>query len=114
MAASMKLLFRYMFNELIPHPVGGHLLFAVQYYFFKAHTPTLTLVIDESYGMILNQIYDAITSVYFCTKISPKTERLKINKSPKEKNLRIRLEKGKKYVDFYIMSSNGVYLFGFY
>ncbi|XP_024032925.1 AAA-ATPase At5g17760 [Morus notabilis] len=98
MAASM-MLFRSMINELVPHPVRGYLLSTLRY-FFKAHTPILTLVIDEANGMSRNQVFDA-ASVYLCTKISPKTERLKISKTPKEKNLKIRLEKGEKVVDFY-------------
>lgn len=98
MAASM-MLFRSMVNELVPYPVRGYLLSTLRY-FFKAHSPALTLVIDEANGMTRNQVYDA-ASVYLCTKISPKTERLKISKSPKEKNLKIRLEKGEKLVDFY-------------
>ena len=98
MAASM-MLFRSMVNEIIPYPVRGYLLSKLRY-MFKAHTPKLTLVIDESNGICRNQVYDA-AGVYLCTKISPKTERLKISKSPKEKNLTIRFEKGEKLVDLY-------------
>ncbi|PON71483.1 Spastin [Parasponia andersonii] len=98
MAASM-MLFRSMVNEMVPHPVRGYLLSTLRY-FFKAHAPALTLVIDESNGISRNQVYDA-ACVFLCTKISPKTERLKISKSPKEKNLTIRLEKGEKLVDVF-------------
>ncbi|KAG2729509.1 hypothetical protein I3760_01G253600 [Carya illinoinensis] len=98
MAASMMLV-RSMANEIIPQPVRGFLLSTLRYY-FKPHSPRLTLVIEENCGMSRNQVYDAI-EVYLCTKIRPNTERLKISKSPKEKNLMIRLEKGERLIDFY-------------
>ncbi|XP_062144141.1 AAA-ATPase At5g17760-like isoform X2 [Alnus glutinosa] len=98
MAASMMLV-RSMANELIPHPIRGYVLSTLRFY-FKAHSPKLTLVIEEMSGMSRNQVYDA-AEIYLCTKISPNTERLKIGKSPKEKNLTIRLEKGEKVVDCY-------------
>ncbi|KAF5454437.1 hypothetical protein F2P56_024103 [Juglans regia] len=98
MAASMMLV-RSMANEIIPQPVRGFLLSTLRYY-FKPHSDRLTLIIEENCGMSRNQVYDA-AEVYLCTKISPNTERLKISKSPKEKNLMIRLEKGEKLIDLY-------------
>lgn len=98
MAASL-MLFRSMANELVPHPVRGY-LYSTLSYIFKTHSPMLTLVIEESNCISRNQVYDA-AEIYLCTKISPNTHRLKISKSPKGKNLTIRLEKGEKLVDFY-------------
>ncbi|KAM1047827.1 hypothetical protein ACFX13_027681 [Malus domestica] len=98
MAASI-MLFRSMANELIPQPVRGYVLSAIKYV-FKTHSPKLTLVIEESSGMSRNQVYEA-AEVYLCTKISSNTERIRVSKSPKGKNLTIRLEKGEKLVDFY-------------
>ncbi|KAL5557392.1 hypothetical protein UlMin_039628 [Ulmus minor] len=98
MAASM-MLFRSMVNEIVPHPVRRYLLDSIRD-LFKAHSPKLILIIEESNGISRNQVYDA-ASVYLCTKISPSIERLKISKSPKEKNLTIRLEKGEKLVDIF-------------
>ncbi|KAJ7944242.1 AAA-ATPase [Quillaja saponaria] len=103
MTASI-MLFRSMANELIPNPVRGY-IFNTFRCFFKPRSSFLTLVIEESTGMTRNEIYDA-AEIYLCIKISPNTERLKISKTPKEKNLTIRLEKGEKLVDFY----NGVEL----
>lgn len=97
-AASMMLV-RSMANEIIPQPIRGFLLSTLRYY-FKPNSHNLTLVIEENCGMSRNQVYDA-AEVYLCTKISPDNERLKISKSPKEKNLLIRLEKGEKLIDFY-------------
>ncbi|KAL4368719.1 hypothetical protein GQ457_05G012760 [Hibiscus cannabinus] len=98
MAASI-MLFRSMANDLIPYPLRNY-LFSTLGYFFKPRSQMLTLVIEESNGMARNQVYDA-SEVYLCTKISPNTERLKISKTPKEKNLTIRLQKGEKIVDFF-------------
>ncbi|XVF17941.1 hypothetical protein REPUB_Repub10bG0168300 [Reevesia pubescens] len=98
MTASI-MLFRSMANDLIPCPIRNY-LFSTMRYFFKPRTQILTLVIEESNGMAMNQVYDA-SEIYLCTRISPNTERLKISKTPKEKNLTIRLEKGEKIVDFY-------------
>ncbi|XP_021274951.1 AAA-ATPase At5g17760-like isoform X1 [Herrania umbratica] len=98
MTASI-MLFRSMANDLIPYPIRNY-LFSTMRYFFKPRSPILTLVIEESNGMARNQVYDA-SEIYLCTRINPNTERLKISKTQKEKNLTIRLEKGEKIVDFY-------------
>ena len=97
-AASM-MLFRSMANELVPLPIR-HYVVNTLHHLFKFQVPKLTLVIEESNGMTRNQLYDA-AGTYLSTIISPKTERLKICKSPKEKHLTIRLEKGEKLVDSY-------------
>ncbi|XWS45463.1 hypothetical protein CRYUN_Cryun15aG0138800 [Craigia yunnanensis] len=75
------MLFRSMANDLIPYPIRNY-LFSTLRYFFKPRSQILTLVIEESNGSV-------------------PTLRLKINKTPKEKNLTIRLEKGEKIVDFF-------------
>ncbi|XWS33798.1 hypothetical protein CRYUN_Cryun22dG0113600 [Craigia yunnanensis] len=98
MTASI-MLFRSMANDLIPYPIRNF-LFSNLRYFFKPRSQTLTLVIEEPNGMARNQVYDA-SEIYLCTRISPNTARLKISKTPKEKNLTIRLEKGEKIVDFF-------------
>ncbi|KAF9682257.1 hypothetical protein SADUNF_Sadunf05G0090100 [Salix dunnii] len=86
-------------GHLIPPQIRGYLL-SILHYFFKPQSPILTLVIEESTGIARNQIYDA-SETYLCSKVSPKTKRLKISKTPKEKNFTIKLEKGEKIVDHY-------------
>ncbi|KAL3591987.1 hypothetical protein D5086_010627 [Populus alba] len=86
-------------SHLIPHHIRSYLLSTLRY-FFKPQSPILTLVIDESTGIARNQVYDA-SETYLCTKVSPNTKRLKISKTPSEKNLTIKLEKGEKIVDNY-------------
>ncbi|XP_014521184.1 AAA-ATPase At5g17760 isoform X1 [Vigna radiata var. radiata] len=102
MTASIMLL-RSMANELIPHPIRGY-LFNTFRYLIRPRSPTLTLIIEESTGIARNQVYDA-AEAYLSTRVSPENERLKISKSPKEKKLTIRLEKGEKVVD----SFNGAF-----
>ena len=98
MTASIMLL-RSMANELIPQPIRGYLHNAFRY-FIKPRSHVLTLIIEESTGIARNQVYDA-AEAYLSTIVSPDNERLKICKSPKEKKLTIRLEKGERVVDFY-------------
>ncbi|RYQ80043.1 hypothetical protein Ahy_Scaffold1g106718 isoform F [Arachis hypogaea] len=98
MAASMMLL-RSMANELIPQPIRGYILNAF-HYLVKPRSQSLTLVIEESNGIARNHVYDA-AEAYLSTRVSPDNERLKICKSPKEKKLTIRLEKGEKLLDLY-------------
>ncbi|XP_061345651.1 AAA-ATPase At3g50940-like [Gastrolobium bilobum] len=98
MSASIMLL-RSMFNEFVPQPIRGHLSNAFRY-LIKPRSSTLTLIIEESSGIACNQVYDA-AEAYLSTKVSPENEKLKISKSPKEKNLTIRLEKGEKLTDSY-------------
>lgn len=101
MTASIMLL-RSMANELIPQPIRGYLFNAFRY-LIKPRSPTLTLIIEESTGIARNQVYDA-AEAYLSTRVSPDNDRLKISKTPKEKKLSIRLEKGEKVIDIF----NGV------
>ncbi|KAL2333734.1 hypothetical protein Fmac_014947 [Flemingia macrophylla] len=104
MTATMMLL-RSMTNDLIPQPLRSYLTSAL-FYFFSPRSNTLTLTIDEySTGIARNHVYDA-AEVYLSTKITPQNERLNISKTPKEKKLSIRLEKGEGLVDWF----NGVKL----
>ncbi|KAL9328785.1 hypothetical protein ACSQ67_003788 [Phaseolus vulgaris] len=98
MTASIMLL-RSMANELVPQPIRAY-LFNTFRYLIKPRSPTLTLIIEDSTGIARNQVYDA-AEAYLSTRVSPENERLKISKSPKEKKLTIRLEKGEKVVDYF-------------
>ncbi|RDY09042.1 AAA-ATPase, partial [Mucuna pruriens] len=99
------MLLRSMTNDLVPQPIRGYLTNAF-FYFFKPRSHTLTLTIEEySSGIARNHLYDA-AEVYLSTKITTQNDRLNISKSPKEKKLSIRLEKGEGVVDSY----NGVKL----
>ncbi|XP_057962743.1 AAA-ATPase At5g17760-like [Malania oleifera] len=96
MTATM-MVFRSMFYELVPAPLRLYLLSAVRY-LFKPRSSLLTLVIDETTAFTRNQVYDA-AETYLCTKISPSTQRLRVSKTPKEKSLTVRFEKGENISD---------------
>ncbi|TYH44623.1 hypothetical protein ES332_D11G208100v1 [Gossypium tomentosum] len=95
--AGSMMLVRSMANELIPHQLRSYLYSAFRY-FFTPLSPDLTLAIDERCGMSKNQVYEA-AEVYLSTRISPKTERLKLSKTRKQKHFTIGLEKGELIVD---------------
>ncbi|OMO84498.1 hypothetical protein COLO4_22019 [Corchorus olitorius] len=97
--AGSMMLVRSMANELIPHQLRSY-LFSTFRYFFTPLSPNLTLTFDERYGMSKNQVYEA-AEIYLSTKISPKTERLKVSKTRKQKHFTIALEKGETVVDLF-------------
>ncbi|KAK3224189.1 hypothetical protein Dsin_011214 [Dipteronia sinensis] len=96
MTASVMLV-RTMVNDLVPNPVRVYAHSAFRH-FFKTRSSDLTLIIEDNNNISRNQIYDA-AEVYLSTKISPNTARLRICKTPKEKNITIRLEKDEKIID---------------
>ncbi|XP_021273968.1 AAA-ATPase At2g18193-like isoform X2 [Herrania umbratica] len=95
--AGSMMLVRSMANELIPHQLRSY-LFTTLRYFFTPLSPNLTLAIDEKCGMTKNQVYEA-AELYLSTKISPKTERLNVSKTRKQKHFTIAIEKGETVVD---------------
>ncbi|XWS45466.1 hypothetical protein CRYUN_Cryun15aG0139100 [Craigia yunnanensis] len=97
--AGSMMLVRSMANELIPHQLRSY-LFSTFRYFFTPLSPNLTLAIDERCGMSKNQVYEA-AEVYLSTRIGPKTERLKVSKTRKQKHFTIAIEKGETIVDHF-------------
>ncbi|XVF59679.1 hypothetical protein PTKIN_Ptkin07bG0295200 [Pterospermum kingtungense] len=97
--AGSMMLVRSMANELIPHQLRSY-LFSTFRYFFTPLSPNLTLAIDERCGMTKNQVFEA-AEVYLSTRISPKTERLKLSKTRKQKKFTIAIEKGETVVDHF-------------
>ncbi|KAF3440710.1 hypothetical protein FNV43_RR18996 [Rhamnella rubrinervis] len=95
-SASMMLM-RSMANELIPTELRNYLTSALRF-LFTPLSSDLTLLIDETTGMIRNQVFDA-AEVYLRTKISPNTERLRISKTPRQKALTVAIDKGEEIID---------------
>ncbi|XP_034699090.1 AAA-ATPase At3g50940-like [Vitis riparia] len=60
----------------------------------------MTLVIDEYNGYTMNQIFEA-SQIYLPTKISPAVSRLRVSRSPREKNLLVTINKGEKVIDVF-------------
>ncbi|PIN06822.1 AAA+-type ATPase [Handroanthus impetiginosus] len=105
-AASM-MLFRSMANDIIPQPVKAFVCSVfIRFFrhffdrFFKKLSPHMTIVVDENTGITRNQIYDA-AEIYLRTKINPDADRLKANKSTKQRNINLSMVKDQEVVDFY-------------
>ncbi|KAG8662738.1 AAA-ATPase At2g18193 [Manihot esculenta] len=98
LAASVMLV-RSMANEFIPYELRSYLSSAIHYLFTPLST-NLTLVIDEYSGITRNQVYDA-SETYLRTKISSSTDRLRVSKTPRQKNFSVAIEKGEEVNDVY-------------
>lgn len=68
--------------------------------FLNRFTNQLTMVIYEFDGLVTNEIYEAV-QLYLADRISPNTQRLKITKSEKEKNINVAIESNEEIVDAY-------------
>ncbi|KAL6576129.1 hypothetical protein OROHE_000600 [Orobanche hederae] len=104
MAASV-MLFRSIANDVIPAPVKsffytsfGPFIGRLLDRFFTRKPTRATLVVDEQNGMLRNQIYDA-AEIYLGTRINSDSDRLKVAKSPKQKNITLSIVKGQEVAD---------------
>ncbi|PON99590.1 AAA-type ATPase, N-terminal domain containing protein [Trema orientale] len=84
--------FQSMLNQILPEKLRNYLIYLVH---------NTASVFDEGSDFIgHNQVYKA-AGVYLDTLRSPRTERLNVHKSHKEKDLIIRLENGELVTDLY-------------
>lgn len=60
----------------------------------------LTVVIEESEGLTSNHMF-AAANVYLGTKISPSTQRIKVNKPQKDEEFAVTVDKNQEIVDVY-------------
>lgn len=100
--SALLMLLRSIFHDFIPNPIRIY-MFSLLNHLFNRRSNNLTLVIEEvnSTGIGRNQVYDA-AEVYLSAKVTtPSTDRLKISKSPQDKSLTIRFEKGEEIDDFF-------------
>ncbi|KAL6552246.1 hypothetical protein OROGR_008400 [Orobanche gracilis] len=103
--AATVMLFRSITNDVIPAPVKSffYILFGpfIRHLldrFFTSKPTHATLVVDEQNGILRNQIYDA-AEIYLRTRINSDSDRLKVAKSPKQKNITLILVKGQEVAD---------------
>ncbi|GKV41587.1 hypothetical protein SLEP1_g49093 [Rubroshorea leprosula] len=96
--AGTLMLLRSMARELIPEQLRSY--FSFFHYLFTPPSTNLILVINESSGVSSNEVYNA-ADLYLATKISPKTERLKLSKTERQKNFGISIEKDEEVVDIF-------------
>lgn len=97
--AASVMLFRSMANDFVPEPVKSFFCAVFSRFFkqfmdrfFAKPQGQMTMVVDEQTGITRNQIYDA-AEVYLRSRINPAAERLKVNKSPKQKSITLSMVK---------------------
>lgn len=103
--AASLMLFRSMANDIIPEPVKSFFYATFSRFFkhffdrfFTRLSTHMTMVVDEQSGITRNQIYDA-AEIYLRTKINPDAERLKVNKSSKQKTINLSMVKDQEVAD---------------
>lgn len=98
--AGAMMLLRSMVNELMPQELRSYLCSIFYHLFPPLSSNVVTLVFDEVSGMSRNQVFDA-AEIYSRTKISPDTERLKVSKTPRQKNFTVTIENGEEVPDLF-------------
>ncbi|MED6220948.1 hypothetical protein PIB30_049704 [Stylosanthes scabra] len=94
--AATTMLVRSTLNQFIPQPVRSYLHSLLRRYLFAPpSSTTLSLIIDHYYtsGFAPNQLFEA-AEIYLSTKIGSSTNRLRISKTPRQKNLTVTIDNG--------------------
>ncbi|PON93399.1 Spastin [Trema orientale] len=90
-------LFRTIANDLVPDAVQELLSTRLRKLYTRL-SPHVTVVIDEFDGLTPNQMFEAAT-VYLGAKLSSSSDRIKVNKLEKEKQLTVTIDKSQELVD---------------
>ncbi|EPS60650.1 hypothetical protein M569_14151, partial [Genlisea aurea] len=103
--AATLMLLRTLINDIVPESLKNYIYSsldsAFHYFidrFFRNIARKVTVVIDEEAGISRNQIYDA-AEIYLRTVIDPDAQRLKANKTAKQKSINLSMEKDQEIVD---------------
>ncbi|CAI0375879.1 unnamed protein product [Linum tenue] len=99
-AASMAatiMLARSLAQDFIPRELQGALVFRIRK-FLSHFSSQLTMVVDESDGLVSNQIYDA-AQTYLASKVSSSTQRLNVSKPDNETQIHVRMESREEVCD---------------
>lgn len=94
------MLFRSMAYDIIPPELRSYIAKLFAFFFALPAPSNLTVTVDELCGLTPNEVYSA-AEIYLHTKISSKTERLKVSKTPRQKTFTISMEKGEEITDFF-------------
>ncbi|KAH9772706.1 protein HYPER-SENSITIVITY-RELATED 4 [Citrus sinensis] len=65
---------------------------------FGNFSDQLTLIIEQSEGFSVNEIYQA-AELYLSTRITPSIQQLRVSQAPREKSLSVTINEGQKVVD---------------
>ncbi|KAL2249759.1 protein HYPER-SENSITIVITY-RELATED 4 [Sesamum indicum] len=86
-------------NDLIPHQI--HTYFSSSLHKLSSRlSSNLTVVIEEFDGLTSNHMFEA-SNVYLGTKISPSTQRIKVNKPHKDQEFAVTVDKNQEIIDFH-------------
>ncbi|KAL6207463.1 hypothetical protein ACLB2K_018421 [Fragaria x ananassa] len=96
--AASAMLLKSVSNDLVPDAVLSYVSSRL-----KKLSWQLTVVIDEFDGLTPNQMFEA-ANLYLGTELSSKTQRIKVNKPEKEKQLQVNIDRNQELVDYF----NGV------
>ncbi|XP_010548314.1 PREDICTED: AAA-ATPase At2g18193-like [Tarenaya hassleriana] len=91
------MLLRSMFYDFVPEKLRSYVSDFL-HRFFTPKSNDLTIIVDENFGMSRNHVFDA-AELYLRTKIGPKTERLRVGKTTRQKHFTLMIEKGEEIVD---------------
>ncbi|KAM3285799.1 AAA-ATPase [Capsicum chacoense] len=87
MTASITI-FKTMLNQLVPQQLQVYIVTKIRSY-FRQNSSDITLVIEETDGMGINEIYTA-AEMYLSTRISSDFQRFRISKRPKETDVNVK------------------------
>ncbi|KAK1410433.1 hypothetical protein QVD17_36970 [Tagetes erecta] len=100
--AATSLVVRGIARDYLPQEIQNYLHFNIRVFINKLFRH-LTMVIYEFDGIEENELYNA-TTLYLASRISHDIHRLKVTKTPSQKNINVAMEINDEFVDVY----NGV------
>uniref|UniRef100_A0A5B7BEV3 AAA+ ATPase domain-containing protein n=1 Tax=Davidia involucrata TaxID=16924 RepID=A0A5B7BEV3_DAVIN len=92
-------LFRTIVSDLVPVEVHDYFFSSLRKLSNRLSSQ-LTVVIEEFDGLTANHMFEA-ANVYLGSKISPSTQRIKVNKVEKDEELAVTVDKNQEIVDFF-------------
>ncbi|KAK4758845.1 hypothetical protein SAY87_020146 [Trapa incisa] len=93
------MLARTIANDFLPQEFHVYFLSGLRG-FFSWLSSEMTIVIEESDGLVNNQIYEAV-QIYLATKISPSTRRIRVSKPEKENKFNVSMEPNEEVIDIF-------------
>ncbi|KAF8405268.1 hypothetical protein HHK36_010169 [Tetracentron sinense] len=97
--AASAMLIRSIAHDFLPHEVQDYFYSGIRN-LLGLFSSQMTMVVEEFDGLANNQIFEA-AQIYLRTKISPSTQRLKVSKPEKEKNITVTMERNEEIVDVF-------------
>ncbi|KAM5568169.1 AAA-ATPase [Rosa sericea] len=87
-----------MVGQFIPQKLQDKIIATLAGLFGNLPNSQMTLIIDESNGLSINEVYQA-SELYLSTRITASIDQLKVSKSPRQNNFSVTINKGEKLTD---------------